>query len=83
MNKKVNVAAPEEQVQEQTDYTTEYKIDRPSRLILTTSKNLYDEIINECNGIPLPMVCSSIGIEEICLSQSGQLLYVVQIPVDK
>ncbi|WP_368490800.1 hypothetical protein [Clostridium sp. BJN0013] len=81
--RQVNETAPEVSVKEQSDYTTEYKIDKPVRLILTTDKNLYDEIINKSNGIPLPMVCSSTKAVGICLSQSGQALYLVQIPVGK
>jgi hypothetical protein len=80
---KVKRTAPEVPVQEQSNYTTEYKIDKSSRLILTTDKNLYDEIVDKNNGIPLSMVCSSTKAVEICLSQSGQALYLVQIPVDK
>ncbi|APU61246.1 zinc ribbon domain-containing protein [Clostridium botulinum] len=75
--------APEVPSQEQSDYTTEYRIDRFSRLILTTDKKFYDNAINNYNGIPIVMVGNFSEAEEIYLSQSGQHLYLVQIPLDK
>lgn len=75
-------AAPEVPVQEQPKYTTEYRINEPSRLIMTTDKKFYEKAI-KANGIPLFMVADSKQAEEICLSQSGERLYLVQIPVDR
>jgi hypothetical protein len=75
-------AAPEVPVQEQRKYITEYRIEKPSRLILTTDKDFYDKS-TKANGIPLFMVADSKRAEKICLSQSGLPLYLVQIPLDK
>ncbi|AJD30895.1 hypothetical protein FDE98_16695 [Clostridium sporogenes] len=75
--------APEIPAQEQPDYTTEYRIDTFSRLILTTDKRFYDDAINNYNGIPIVMVGNFSEAEEIYLSQFGQRLYLVQIPLDK
>ncbi len=83
MNDNKKEVAPEVPVQEQPNYTTEYRIDMLSRLILTTDKKFYDKAINNCGGIPIPMIGPSNEVEEICLSQSGQALYLVQIPLDK
>lgn len=74
-------AAPEVPIQKQTQYTTEYRINKPSRLILTTDKKFYDTAIKECNGIPIFMVADIKEVEEICLSRFGQPLYLVQIPL--